>query len=57
MNRNIRCVLAYLNNRADRFHRFVWEYGKKIHEGISTNLSQGEMKYFKKYIGNIDTYN
>ena len=57
MNRNIRCVLAYLNTRLTRVERLAWESGKHIPDHILEKLSPGELQYFKQYIDNIDTYN
>ena len=57
MERNIRCVLAYLNTRLTRVERLAWESGKHIPDHIMDKLSPGECTYFKEYLDNIDTYN
>ena len=57
MNRNVRCVLAYMNARADRLHRLAWEGGKTIPEHIRTNISLAEAQYYQRYKENIEKYN
>lgn len=46
MQRNLRCVLAYLNARSDRLHRLAWESGKSLPEHIKENLTPAEIKYY-----------
>eukprot|EP00347_Sterkiella_histriomuscorum_P006390 403352945 len=57
LQRNVRCLLAYLNTRADRLHRLAWESGKSMPEHIKEKLTPAEITYYQKYLENIDTYN
>ena len=66
IDRNLRCVLAYLYNspnlmyrnaRADRLHRLAWEGGKAMPEHIKDNLSVAEINYYQKYLMAVDNYN
>ena len=57
MNRNIRCVLSYLNTRLSRVERMAWESGKHIPDHLLEKFSPAELQYFKTYIENLDTYN
>ena len=52
MQRNVRCVLAYLSERMTRIERLAWEGGKHIPTHILDNMSESEMQYFKKYLDN-----
>ena len=55
--RNIRCVLAYLNTRLSRVERMAWESGKHLPDHILEKLSESEASYFKTYVDNLDGYN
>ena len=57
MQRNIRCVLAYLQTRLSRVERLAWESGKHIPDHILEKLSESEVRYFKEYLENLDNYN
>ena len=57
MNRNQRCVLAYLAHRIDKLAKFSWESGKNLPDHILEKLSPAEMLYFKQYLENLETYN
>ena len=57
MNRNIRCVLAYLANRLTRVERMAWESGKHIPDHLLDKMSEAEVRYFKTYLENLDGYN
>ena len=57
MERNIRCVLAYLQTRMNRVERFAWESGKHIPDHLLENLSDNELRYFQNYVENLDSYN
>ena len=57
MNRNIRCVLAYLSTRLNRVERLAWESGKHVPSHLLEKLSQSETEYFRTYIENLDKYN
>ena len=57
VQRNIRCVLAYLNTRLTRVERLAWESGKHIPDHLLEKISPAETQYFKTYIENLDNYN
>ena len=57
MQRNIRCVLAYLSTRLTRVERLAWESGKHIPDHVMEKMSENELRYYKQYMENLEEYN
>uniref|UniRef100_A0A1B0D174 DNA replication complex GINS protein PSF1 n=1 Tax=Phlebotomus papatasi TaxID=29031 RepID=A0A1B0D174_PHLPP len=49
LERNKRCMLAYLYNRLERIRNIRWETGPTIPEHIKTNLCEPEIQWFNGY--------
>ncbi|KAJ8904446.1 hypothetical protein NDN08_000964 [Rhodosorus marinus] len=49
VQRNKRCVLAYLYKRLERMRRMRWEYSSINFAELSNNLSMHERDYLSKY--------
>ena len=46
-----------MNTRLTRVERLAWESGKHVPDHIMEKISPAEVKYFKTYMENLDTYN
>ncbi|CAJ1407314.1 unnamed protein product [Effrenium voratum] len=56
IDRNKRCLLAYLNARVEVIERLRWEVGRMIPEEKLSKLHQGEKEYLKNYNDSLDKY-
>ena len=56
IDRNKRCLLAYLNSRMEKMREMRWQFGAVLPEEIKLNLSEPELEYFSKYNRNLATY-
>ena len=49
MERNQRCLLAYINHRMTYIKRLRWEYGTVLPDEIKQNLNEMELQWFQQY--------
>ena len=56
IDRNKRCLLAYLNSRMEKMREMRWQFGAVLPEEIKLNLSEPELEYFSKYNRHLATY-
>ncbi|XP_052767582.1 DNA replication complex GINS protein PSF1-like [Mya arenaria] len=49
LERNKRCILAYLYNRIKRIRDMRWEFGSVLPQEIKYNLSEQEVRWFSQY--------
>lgn len=49
MNRNKRCILAYLYNRLQKVKSIRWQIGPVIPASLKTNMCAPEILWFNKY--------
>ena len=50
LERNRRCILAYLFNRLELLRRLRWEQGSSVlPEAVRSNLHTAELDWFSKY--------
>lgn len=56
MNRNKRCILAYLYNRLDRIKAVRWEIGPVVPNSIKANMCAPEILFFNKYSELLSNY-
>jgi len=56
INRNKRCVLAYLNNRIDKIQNLVWDISLPFTNQIQQNLDDKEKKYTEEYNNLLKKY-
>ncbi|XP_031845580.1 DNA replication complex GINS protein PSF1 isoform X2 [Nomia melanderi] len=56
LNRNKRCVLAYLYNRMRKLRELRWELGSILPPEISSNLLNGEAQWYQSYNKSLATY-
>ncbi|XP_031785603.1 DNA replication complex GINS protein PSF1 [Nasonia vitripennis] len=56
MNRNKRCLLAYLYHRMRRLRQARWELGSILPPEITTNLINPEIQWFQSYNKILATY-
>ena len=56
LERNKRCLLAYLNNRAERIRAMRWQFGAVLPPDIKSNLCEAEQNFFAKYNRDLATY-
>ncbi|XP_053395566.1 DNA replication complex GINS protein PSF1-like [Mercenaria mercenaria] len=49
LERNKRCLLAYLYNRILKIRNMRWEFGSVLPQDIKYNLSEQEVQWFNKY--------
>eukprot|EP00049_Salpingoeca_infusionum_P002137 m.54311 g.54311 ORF g.54311 m.54311 type:complete len:195 (+) comp11408_c1_seq1:325-909(+) len=56
VNRNIRCVLAYLHERLDRLKRIRWELGAVLPPYAQANTSDAEKTTYREYSKLLSTY-
>ncbi|XP_023330026.1 DNA replication complex GINS protein PSF1 [Eurytemora carolleeae] len=45
IERNKRCLLAYLNNRMETIREMRWQFGAVLPEGIRLNLAEPELEF------------
>ena len=56
IERNKRCLLAYLNHRVDKLRTMRWQFGAVLPEEIQMNLCEPEKEFFSKYNKALATY-
>lgn len=56
LNRNKRCVLAYLYNRMEKIRDMRWDFGSLLPDDVKNNLSQDELEWFGSYNQNLAEY-
>jgi len=49
IERNKRCLLAYLNHRVEKLRIMRWQFGAVLPEEMKMNLCEPEMEFFNKY--------
>ncbi|XP_055956848.1 DNA replication complex GINS protein PSF1 isoform X2 [Patella vulgata] len=49
LERNKRCLLAYLYNRLENIKKMRWEFGSVLPADIKYNLCEQEVQWFNKY--------
>lgn len=49
LERNKRCLLAYLYNRLDQIKKMRWEFGSVLPPEVKFNMSEQEVQWFSKY--------
>lgn len=56
LQRNKRCLLAYLYERLRRIRALRWDYGPVIPPEIKANLCEPEINYFNNYSKSLAAY-
>jgi len=56
LERNKRCLLAYLYERIQRIRRMRWEFGSVLPGDIKFNLCEPEVQWFTQYNKALATY-
>jgi len=56
INRNKRCMLAYIMERVNRLQALRWDVGAVLPAELKENLSQHETTFFGNYNRNLGTY-
>ena len=56
LERNKRCVLAYLHNRLAQIRQMRWEFGSVLPAEIKYNLCEQEAQWFTKYSKMLANY-
>ncbi|XP_061390740.1 DNA replication complex GINS protein PSF1-like [Musca vetustissima] len=56
LQRNKRCLLAYLQQRLQRIKALRWEFGPIIPGDIKLNLCEPEVTFFNKYSKSLASY-
>ncbi|KAK8386182.1 hypothetical protein O3P69_010716 [Scylla paramamosain] len=56
LERNKRCLLAYLYNRLERIRDLRWDFGNILPPEIRENLCDPEIEWFARYSKNLATY-
>ncbi|ROT72272.1 DNA replication complex GINS protein PSF1 isoform X1 [Penaeus vannamei] len=56
LERNRRCLLAYLYNRLERVRDMRWEFGSILPADIRANMCEPEIIWFNKYNKNLASY-
>lgn len=56
LERNKRCLLAYLYNRLHKVREMRWEFGSVLPPDIKTNLSEKEVQWFNRYNRSLANY-
>ncbi|XP_046675486.1 DNA replication complex GINS protein PSF1-like [Homalodisca vitripennis] len=56
LERNQRCLLAYLWNRMQLIRQMRWEFGSILPPDIKENLSESEVKWFNSYSKSLAKY-
>ena len=54
--RNKRCLLAYLNTRAERIRNMRWQFGAVLPPDVKSNLTEAEQTFFAKYNRDLAAY-
>lgn len=56
LERNKRCLLAYLYNRLRRIRTMRWEFGPILPQDVKANLCEPEIQWFNNYSKSLATY-
>ncbi|XP_061173153.1 DNA replication complex GINS protein PSF1-like [Saccostrea cucullata] len=56
LERNKRCLLAYLYNRLEQIRRMRWEFGSVLPPEVKFNMCEQEIQWFSKYNKMLATY-
>lgn len=56
LERDKRCLLAYLNHRAERIRNMRWQFGAVLPPDVKANLCEAEQNFFTKYNRDLATY-
>ena len=56
MERNKRCLLAYLNNRAEKITDMRWQFGPVLPSEIRSQMCEPEIAFFSQYNKDLATY-
>merc|ERR1712080_105613 len=56
IERNKRCLLAYLHNRVEKLRMMRWQFGSVLPEEIKMNLCEPELDFFTKYNKALASY-
>ena len=56
LERNKRCLLAYINRRAEKIQEMRWQFGPVLPPDVRTNLCEPEQTFFNKYNRNLAAY-
>ncbi|XP_069676358.1 DNA replication complex GINS protein PSF1-like [Periplaneta americana] len=56
LERNKRCLLAYLYNRLTRIRQMRWEFGSILPPEIKSNLCEPEIQWFNNYSKSLANY-
>lgn len=56
LQRNKRCLLAYLYNRLERIKEMRWQFGPTLPADIKEALCEPEVQWFNAYSKNLATY-
>ncbi|XP_070578614.1 DNA replication complex GINS protein PSF1-like [Ptychodera flava] len=56
LERDKRCILAYLHNRIQRIRCMRWEFGSVLPQDIKSNMSEQEGQWFAKYSKSLAKY-
>lgn len=49
IERNKRCVLAYINNRVNKLRAMRWQFGAVLPDDIRMNMCEPEQQFFSSY--------
>lgn len=56
LERNKRCVLAYINHRTNCIRELRWQFGAVLPPSIKSNLSEPEVEFFQRYNRDLASY-
>lgn len=56
LERNKRCLLAYLNHRVHKIRDMRWQFGAVLPNDVKANLCEPEQTFFAKYNRNLASY-
>ncbi|XP_071832908.1 DNA replication complex GINS protein PSF1-like [Apostichopus japonicus] len=56
LERNQRCLLAYLHNRMEIIKTMRWEFGSVLPPDIKNNMSEQESQWFNRYSKSLASY-
>ena len=56
IERNKRCLLAYLNHRTELVTAMRWRFGAVLPEDVRLNMCEPELEFFSKYNKSLAVY-
>lgn len=56
LERNQRCLLAYIYNRLQKIRKMRWEFGSILPADVKYNLSEAEIQWFSNYSKTLASY-